>query len=193
MLNTAFSFGSPFARRVMRATLRIGANAAGEVGDVMAFDWTASDAATTANTLSNGTTGSREDAIFSNLVLPSVGSGSGAVSGNAHFLGVITDLLGGAGANGTVVEVCVQGWVQVMATGTDWSTNVGRLMLNTTLNDTSKNSRTLIAWGVNGTTFDRRACAVIRAGGGSDRSGGRGLVTALFDGLHGWNQCNFAS
>lgn len=90
------------------------------VGDVVAFDTDASDAATQALQGVGGTVDSLIDAMFGNVVLVAAGTRLKEVC-------VVTDLLTNensastAGADDTEVEVQVSGEVEARIGGTDWS------------------------------------------------------------------------
>ena len=99
-------------RRVMN---RAGATAL-VVGDVLSFDLDVSAAETAALTGVGGNTLSTLlSAMFSNVVEV------GAAPDNAWIV-VVTDLLDGAGADNTEIEVQFVGEVQAKIGGTDWST-----------------------------------------------------------------------
>ncbi|MCC7407387.1 MAG: hypothetical protein IT442_04905 [Phycisphaeraceae bacterium] len=120
---------APFETVKMRVMNRCGATALA-VGDAVALDVDASDAATIALAGVGGVTLSTlTHAMFSNIVE------AGAAPLNA-LVGVVTDLLGGAGADNTEVEIAIGGIVQAKVGGTNWSsarTSCGvAIMIDTT-------------------------------------------------------------
>lgn len=104
----------PFATKKHRAVNRCGATALA-VGDVVALDLDASDAATQALSGVGGITlASLTDAMFHNLVEV------GAAPVNA-IICVVTSLLSGAGADNTEVEVAIGGPCLAKVGGTNWA------------------------------------------------------------------------
>lgn len=105
---------SPFKVQKLRVMNRCGATPL-EVGDVVALDLDASDAATQARLGPGGMAFSTlAEAMFANVVPV------GADPQNALIV-VVTDLLNGQGEDDTEVEVALSGIVDVKVGGTDWS------------------------------------------------------------------------
>lgn len=101
------SYGPPVAQQIVyRFINRTGG--AISVGDVLGIDVLNSDS-------TSGSVDNTSDGIFSNLISPSAGLISGADAGAAV---VITDLLGGVGANDTDVLGCIYGPVTASADAT---------------------------------------------------------------------------
>lgn len=106
---------NPFKTQKMRVVNRCGATALA-IGDVVALDLDASDAATKALSGVGGVTlATLTEAMFHNVVQV------GAAPLNA-IVCVVTSLLSGNGADDTEVEVAVSGPVQAKVGGTNWST-----------------------------------------------------------------------
>lgn len=104
---------SPFEVKKLRVVNRCGATALA-VGDVVALDVDASDAGTIALGGPGGVTLSNlTEAMFANIVEVA------AAPLNA-LVAVVTDLLGGAGADNTDVEVAISGVVQAKVGATNW-------------------------------------------------------------------------
>jgi len=104
----------PFEIKKLRVMNRCGATAL-VVGDVVALDLDASDAATQALSGVGGTTQTLREAMFGNVVPVA------AAPVNA-LIAVVTNLLAGAGADDTEVEVQIAGEVTAKVGGTNWST-----------------------------------------------------------------------
>jgi len=108
--------GQPPYQKVQRRVMNRGGATALVVGDVMAFDTDASDAATQALTGVKGNSVSTLiEAMYSNIV------NVGAAPLNAEIC-VVVDLLDGAGADDTQVVVQVVGQVTAKVGGTNWTT-----------------------------------------------------------------------
>lgn len=107
---------SPFQVKKHRAVNRGGSTAL-VVGDLMAFDVGAGDAATQAKAGVGGITlATHGEAMWHNIV------DAGALASNLNTICcVVTSLLSGAGADNTEVEVAVSGIVPAKVGGTDWS------------------------------------------------------------------------
>ncbi len=104
----------PWVNKKMRVVNRCGSTAL-QVGDVVALDVDASDAATQALSGVGGETlDSLTEAMFHNIVQV------GAAPLNA-LIGVVTNLLSGGGADDTEVEIQISGRVKAKVGGTDWS------------------------------------------------------------------------
>lgn len=127
----------PFVNQKMRVVNRCGATAVA-LGDVVAFDVDASDAATQALSGVGGSTlASLTEAMFHNVVQP------GAAPLNA-MIAVVTSLLSGGGADDTEIEVQISGRVQAKVGGTDWE--AARASCGVALMvDTTGNNRRLVA------------------------------------------------
>jgi hypothetical protein len=123
MFTNLKQYGNPFQNVTLRVAVREAT--AVTVGQLMAFD-TRSSVAETGNGDSPVDTGvlSLNNAIFSNIVDPFVSSG---VTGGIYC--VVTDLLDGAGAEDTQVEVTLQGVVEADAASAAYT--VGQLLKNT--------------------------------------------------------------
>lgn len=104
---------NPYEVKKLRVMNRGGATALA-LGDVMALDLDASATETQANEGVGGDTDTLEQAMFGNIVEV------GAAPDNAIIV-VVTDLLAGAGADNTEVEVQLAGPVLAKVGGTDWS------------------------------------------------------------------------
>jgi len=108
---------NPFEAKKLRVVNRGGTTAL-VVGDVMALDLDASDAATQAFSGVGGVTlTNTQEACFHNIVDVGAEPLTGLVC-------VVTDLLSGAGADNTEVEVQISGVVKAKVGGTDWSTTL---------------------------------------------------------------------
>lgn len=108
--------GQPPYEKVMRRVMNRGGATALAVGDVMAFDVDASDAATQAlSGVKGNTVSTLIEAMYSNIV------NVGAAPLNAEIC-VVVDLLDGEGADDTEVVVQVIGQVTAKVGGTNWST-----------------------------------------------------------------------
>ena len=104
----------PFEAKKIRVVNRGGATAL-VVGDLMAVDIDASDAATIALAGVGGVTlAGLEEAIFHNIVNVAAGPLIGLV-------GVVTNLISGTGADDQEVEIQISGRVTAKVGGTDWS------------------------------------------------------------------------
>jgi len=104
----------PFENKRLRVVNRGGATAL-VVGDLMAVDIDASDAATQALSGVGGVTlAGLEEAVFHNIVNVAAGPLIGLV-------GVVTSLLSGAGADDTEVEIQISGRVTAKVGGTNWA------------------------------------------------------------------------
>lgn len=89
------------------------------VGDLMAFDLTSSQTETTAGEGPGGLTGlAVNEAVWLNIIDPTVPA---TILSNCYC--VVVDLLDGAGADNTEVEVAVQGLVTIEVNGTNFSRN----------------------------------------------------------------------
>lgn len=129
---------NPFERKRMRVVNRGGATAL-QVGDVMALDLDASDAATQALAGVGGQTlASLTEAMFHNIVQP------GAAPVNAIIV-VVTDLLSGGGEDDTEVEVQISGPVQAKVGGTNWTTAYSSCGVALMADTTSANRRLVAA------------------------------------------------
>lgn len=105
-----------FQKITWRVRNRGGATAVA-VGDLMAFDLTSSQSETTAGEGPGGITGLPvNDAIWVNVIDPTVPA---TVLTNCYC--IVTDLLDGAGADNSEIEVCVQGVVQAEINGTNFT------------------------------------------------------------------------
>lgn len=105
----------PFAGKRLRVVNRCGSTAL-KVGDVVALDLDASDAATQALQGVGGVTlDSLIEAMFHNAVEVA------AAPLNA-IIGVVTSLLSGGGDDNTEVEIQIGGHVEAKIGGTNWST-----------------------------------------------------------------------
>lgn len=103
----------PWKEQKMRVVNRCGATAL-KLGDVVALDLDASDADTQALNGVGGKVGTLTEAMFHNVVEV------GAAPVNA-LIGVVVNLLSGAGADNTEVEIQISGRVQAKVGGTNWA------------------------------------------------------------------------
>lgn len=89
------------------------------IGDLMCFDLTASQSETSSGEGPGGLTGLPvNDAVWLNIIDPTVPA---TILSNCYC--VVVDLLDGAGADNTEVEVLVQGAVSVEVNGTNFTRN----------------------------------------------------------------------
>lgn len=179
--------GSPFQTLKCRATFRgvtTGSFAAAVVGQVLAFDTTLASADTTsgyqptpgtskgnsatATTGPGGVTLQPIDLLYTSVVEP---IGESATAGQIYC--VVTDLLGGAGATGTTVEVCYQGRCAIKVASATYV--VGSLLMM----DATETNRGMVALAVT-TTAGQRPLAMVETGGTSVTS-----VTAQLFGFGG--------
>lgn len=158
----------PFVNKKVRAVNRCGATVA--LGDVLALDLEARDAATAAGTGLSGASVGVDAARFQNAVAVAATNRNG-------IIGVVTSLLSGGGADDTEVELTIYGLVDAKIGGTDWSgTNddlVVRLMAETGSN------RRLVAFAIGANNTSQGVLATA----GTNLSGSNAVTTVLFNGL----------
>lgn len=129
---------SPFEVKKLRVMNRCGATAL-VLGDVVALDLDASQAETKALSGPGGATLSTlTEAMFANVVELA------AAPVNA-LVGVVTDLLAGAGADNTEVEIAISGIVETKVGGTDWNNDQYDSCGVALMADTTGANRRLIA------------------------------------------------
>ncbi len=139
----------PFKEQKMRVVNRCGATALA-LGDVVAFDVDASDADTKALNGVGGTVATLTEAMFHNVVQV------GAAPLNA-IVAVVTNLLSGAGADNTEIEVQISGRCQAKVGGTDWSTAYASCGVALMADTTGANRRFVLATDA----ANRGKCAII--------------------------------
>lgn len=128
----------PFKSQKMRVVNRAGATALA-VGDVVAFDVDASDAATQAlSGVGSITLSSLTEAMFHNVV------NVGAAPLNA-MIAVVTNLLSGAGADNTEIEVQISGRVKAKTGGTNWAAAYSSCGVGVMADTTGANRRLVLA------------------------------------------------
>lgn len=166
--------GSPFQTLKARVTFRgvtTGSFAAAVVGQVLAFDTTLASADTTsgyqptpgtstgnsvtATTGPGGVSLQPIDLLYSSVVEP---KGESATVGQIYC--VVTNLLGGAGATGTTIEVCYQGRCAAKCASATYTVGQALMMSATEAN------RELVAFAVS-TTAGQRPIAMVEVGGTS--------------------------
>ena len=166
--------GNPFETVKLRVVFRgvtTGSFAAAVVGQVLAFDTTLASADTTsgyqptpgtstgnsvtATTGAGGVTLQPTDLMWNSVVEP---KGESATVGQVYC--VVTDLLGGAGATGTEIEVCIQGQVSVKTASATYTP--GQLLMM----DATETNRGLLAFAVT-TNAGQRPIAMVQTGGSS--------------------------
>lgn len=172
MFTALLNKGSPFQtirKRVIFRGVTTGSFAAAAVGQVLALDTTLASADTTSGY--NPTAGTSKgnsatatagpggaslqpiDLLYDSAVEP---LGESATAGQIYC--VVTDLLGGAGATGTEIEVCIQGRCNVKVASATYV--VGALMMMSA----TETNRELVAYAVT-TNAGQRPIAMIETGG----------------------------
>lgn len=172
MFQSLTKAGSPFQtikQRVVFRGVTTGSFAAAAVGQVLALDTTLASADTTsgyqptagtskgnsatATVGPGGATLQPIDLLYTSAVEP---IGESATAGQIYC--VVTDLLGGAGATGTTIEVCIQGRCQAKVASATYV--VGSLLMMSA----TETNRELVALAVT-TNAGQRTLAMVEVGG----------------------------